>query len=53
MGRIDQVYAAADGRTAQLLHHNWLLLVLLTVATVLAYALVSVRRRTSGSGRND
>lgn len=45
MGRIDQMYFAADGQATELLHHDWLLLVVLTAATLALYYVASRRDR--------
>lgn len=45
MGRIDQMYLAADGQAAALLHHDWLLLVALTAVTLAVYVIASNSNR--------
>lgn len=45
MGRIDQMYLAADSQWMDRLHHDWLLLVALTAVALAIYAIASRRDR--------
>jgi hypothetical protein len=45
MGRIDQVYLMVGGLWMERLHHDWLLLVALTAATLAIYIIASRRDR--------
>jgi hypothetical protein len=49
MGRTDQTHLAPDGRVVDLLHHDWLLLVVLTIAALAIYVVASGKTR-AGQG---